>query len=109
MPAESTWRWEKMSSPQGRGITGHRTTAQPASPWPSTPCWSPAHRRAQLRAEDAYTLGVRSRSFVRAIPILLVLLAATGALLGYDASQSDTIANGITVGGVNIGGLNAAQ
>ena len=41
--------------------------------------------------------------------VLVVLFAATGALLAYDSSQSDMIAKGVTVGGVNVGGLSVSQ
>jgi L,D-transpeptidase-like protein/putative peptidoglycan binding protein len=41
--------------------------------------------------------------------VLLVLAAGAGALYAYDSSRSDVIAKGITAGGVDVGGLNAAR
>jgi lipoprotein-anchoring transpeptidase ErfK/SrfK len=39
---------------------------------------------------------------------LLLLLALTGSVYAYDSSRSDTIAKGVNVGGVDVGGLSAA-
>jgi lipoprotein-anchoring transpeptidase ErfK/SrfK len=52
---------------------------------------------------------VRSRSFIAVALTLVLLLGGAGAVLAYDSSQKHTIAKGIRVGGVDIGGLNAAQ
>ena len=52
---------------------------------------------------------MRSRSFVVVALAIVGLLVAAGAVLAYDSSQSNTIANGIKVGGVDIGGLNVSQ
>jgi lipoprotein-anchoring transpeptidase ErfK/SrfK len=52
---------------------------------------------------------MRSRSFIAVALAILLLLAGAGAVLAYDSSQSKTIAKGITVGGVDIGGMNAAR
>jgi hypothetical protein len=41
--------------------------------------------------------------------VLLALAAGAGALYAYDSSRSDVIAKGITAGGVDVGGLNAAE
>ncbi|HWH54347.1 MAG TPA: peptidoglycan binding domain-containing protein, partial [Gaiellaceae bacterium] len=38
--------------------------------------------------------------------ILLVLAAGAGGLYAYDATRSDVIAEGITAGGIDVGGLN---
>jgi lipoprotein-anchoring transpeptidase ErfK/SrfK len=51
---------------------------------------------------------VRSRSFIAVALILLLLLGGAGAVLAYDASRKHTIADGIRIGGVDVGGLNAA-
>src|ERR671937_967009 len=39
--------------------------------------------------------------------ILLVLAAGAGGLYAYDSSRSDVIANGITMGGIDVGGMGA--
>jgi lipoprotein-anchoring transpeptidase ErfK/SrfK len=52
---------------------------------------------------------MRSRSFVAVALAIAVLLAGAGAVLAYDSSQRDTIAKGITVGGIDIGGLTVSQ
>jgi L,D-transpeptidase-like protein/putative peptidoglycan binding protein len=41
--------------------------------------------------------------------VLLVLAAGAGALYAYDSSRSDVIAQGVTAGGVDVGGLSAAR
>ena len=41
--------------------------------------------------------------------VLLVLVLGTGALYAYDSTRSDVIARGVTAGGVDVGGLNAAD
>jgi lipoprotein-anchoring transpeptidase ErfK/SrfK len=48
---------------------------------------------------------VRSRSLVIVAAFLVALLVLTGVVYAYDSSRSDTIAKGITVAGVDIGGL----
>ncbi len=50
---------------------------------------------------------MRARYFV--IPALLVvgLLAAAGGVYAYDSGREDTIADGVTIGGVDVGGMNA--
>lgn len=54
---------------------------------------------------------MRSKPFIIIAAALTGLLIALGAVYVYDASRGDTIAKGITVGGVDIGGLSpdAAQ
>ena len=41
--------------------------------------------------------------------VLLALAVGAGGLYAYDSSRSDVIAKGITAGGVDVGGLNAAR
>ncbi|MDP8942957.1 MAG: L,D-transpeptidase/peptidoglycan binding protein [Actinomycetota bacterium] len=41
--------------------------------------------------------------------VLLLLVAATAALAAYDSSRGDDIAEGVTVGGVDVGGLSAEK
>ena len=40
---------------------------------------------------------------------VLVLLVFVGVALAYDSSQSDTIADGVTIGGVDVGGMDEAE
>jgi lipoprotein-anchoring transpeptidase ErfK/SrfK len=39
--------------------------------------------------------------------VVVVLLVGAGTVVAYDSSRSDTIANGILIGGVDVGGLDA--
>jgi lipoprotein-anchoring transpeptidase ErfK/SrfK len=41
--------------------------------------------------------------------VVLVLALGAGALYAYDSSRSDTIAHGITAGGIDVGGLSAGS
>jgi lipoprotein-anchoring transpeptidase ErfK/SrfK len=52
---------------------------------------------------------VRDRSFITVASVLAVLFIAAGALFAYDRSHQDRIAKGVRVGGVDVGGLTAAQ
>jgi lipoprotein-anchoring transpeptidase ErfK/SrfK len=52
---------------------------------------------------------VRSRSFVAVAVTLLLLCALAAGVAVYDGSQQNTIAKGIRIGGVEVGGLSAAQ
>ena len=52
---------------------------------------------------------MRNKTFILVAGFLVVLLVGAGAVYLYDASQSDDIADGIQVGGVDVGGLNKAQ
>ena len=52
---------------------------------------------------------MRSRSFVVVALALLVLGGLAGAVYAYDHSRRDEIAKGISVGGVDVGGLTAAE
>jgi lipoprotein-anchoring transpeptidase ErfK/SrfK len=54
-------------------------------------------------------LSLRSRSFLVAVVALLALGVLAGAVYAFDQSHRDTIAKGITVGGVDLGGLTAQQ
>jgi lipoprotein-anchoring transpeptidase ErfK/SrfK len=39
--------------------------------------------------------------------VVVILVAGVGAIFAYDSSRSDVIANGIRIGGVDVGGLSA--
>jgi len=52
---------------------------------------------------------MRNKTFILVAGFLVVLLVGAGAVYLYDASQSDDIAKGIKVGGVDVGGLNKTQ
>ena len=52
---------------------------------------------------------MRNKTFILVAGFLLVLLVGAGAVYLYDASQSDDIADGIKVGGVDVGGLTKNQ
>ena len=52
---------------------------------------------------------MRKKLLISSAATALVALCAAGALYGYDASRSDVIAKGVTIGGVDVGGLSAAS
>jgi lipoprotein-anchoring transpeptidase ErfK/SrfK len=52
---------------------------------------------------------VRSRSFIAVAALLVVLGAAVAAVAVFDARAKDHIAKGVTVSGVDVGGLTPAQ
>lgn len=50
---------------------------------------------------------MRSKPFIIIATALSGLLIALGGLYAYDSSRGDTIAKGVSVGGINIGGMDA--
>jgi lipoprotein-anchoring transpeptidase ErfK/SrfK len=52
---------------------------------------------------------MRTRTFIVIGLALAILLGGAGAIYAYDSSRGDTIAEGVTVGGLDIGGLSAAE
>jgi lipoprotein-anchoring transpeptidase ErfK/SrfK len=48
---------------------------------------------------------LRSRAFIAVAAFLVVLVAVAGGTVAYDRSHDTTIAKGVTVGGVDVGGL----
>ena len=52
---------------------------------------------------------MRTRLLTIGSAVVLLALAGAGGLYAYDSSRSDVIAKGITAGGVDVGGLNAAR
>ena len=52
---------------------------------------------------------MRNKTFILVAGFLAVVLVGAAAVYLYDSSKSDEIADGIKVGGVDIGGLNRAQ
>src|SRR2546421_12644128 len=52
---------------------------------------------------------MRSRTFIIVAGVLGVLVLGAGALYAYDATRKDHIAEGVSVGGIDVGGLDRAQ
>src|SRR3954467_11175898 len=52
---------------------------------------------------------MRSKSFVLVAGFLVLLRVGAGAAFGYDNSKKDTIAEGVTVAGIDVGGMHAAE
>ena len=52
---------------------------------------------------------MRQRSFIFVAVVILALLAGTVAAVAYDSSRDDLIASGVTVAGVDVGGMHAAE
>ena len=50
---------------------------------------------------------MRTRSFVIVAALVVLLLAAAGGVYAYDSSTRSRIAEGVTVGGIDVGGLEA--
>ncbi len=48
---------------------------------------------------------MRSKSFILVAACLAAMLVLSGGVVAYDRSQDDTIAEGVTIGGVAVGGL----
>jgi lipoprotein-anchoring transpeptidase ErfK/SrfK len=51
---------------------------------------------------------VRTRSFLIVATLVVLLVAAAGGMYAYDRGREHQIAKGITVGGVNVGGMHEA-
>src|SRR5690242_14145998 len=49
------------------------------------------------------------KSWIAVIAIVVLILGAVGAAYAYDSSHKDEIAEGITIGGVDVGGLTEEQ
>jgi lipoprotein-anchoring transpeptidase ErfK/SrfK len=52
---------------------------------------------------------MRSKSFIAAASIVALLLLLAGGMYAYDSSREDLIARGVTIGGIDVGGLRADQ
>jgi hypothetical protein len=52
---------------------------------------------------------MRTKSFIAVSALLLALLAVAGGVYAYDSGREDQIAEGVKVGGVDVGGLTRAQ
>ena len=52
---------------------------------------------------------MRSRSFIIVVAVLGVFVAAVAALFIYDSTRDDQIAEGVRVGGIDVGGLDRSQ
>jgi lipoprotein-anchoring transpeptidase ErfK/SrfK len=52
---------------------------------------------------------MRTKSFIAVSALLIALLAVCGGVYAYDSSRDDVIAQGVRVGGVDVGGLKRDQ
>ncbi len=52
---------------------------------------------------------MRHRSIIGLVIVLVALLSGTTAVYAYDSSRDDAIAEGVTVGDVDVGGMRAAE
>jgi lipoprotein-anchoring transpeptidase ErfK/SrfK len=52
---------------------------------------------------------MRKRTSIAVIVAAAVLVVAVAAAYAYDSSQKDKIADGVTIGGVDVGGMNEAE
>jgi lipoprotein-anchoring transpeptidase ErfK/SrfK len=52
---------------------------------------------------------VRTPQFIGVVVFLILAIGGTGAVWAYDASREDTIAEGVTVGGIPLDGLSRAE
>ena len=52
---------------------------------------------------------MRNRSFVAVVLVLICLLGGSAAVLAYDSASKNKLADGVTVGGVAVGGLSVDQ
>jgi len=52
---------------------------------------------------------LRSKAFIFVAVLVVVLITGSVAVYAYDSSRSDRIAEGVTIGGVPVGGLNADE
>lgn len=51
---------------------------------------------------------MRSKSFMAVAGLLVMLLVVAGGVLVYDSSRKDTVAKGVSVSGVDVGGMDRA-
>jgi hypothetical protein len=51
---------------------------------------------------------LRTKGFIAVAAVLVALMALAGAVAAYDRSKEDTIAEGVHVGGVDVGGMKRA-
>ncbi len=63
--------------------------------------------RTPARPLPSFT--VRSRSFIAVAVVLAVLLVGGAAAYAFDQSRKDTIADGISVAGIDVGGMTRAE
>ena len=52
---------------------------------------------------------MRHRSFILVAVLLLVLIGGAVAAFAYDSSRDDLIAEGVTIAGVDVGGMTSAE
>jgi len=58
---------------------------------------------------DSLPSSVRSRAFIAVVAFLVVLVAAAAGVAVLDSRSQQRIADGVRVGGVDVGGLKPAQ
>jgi hypothetical protein len=51
---------------------------------------------------------LRTKGFIAVAAVLVALMALAGAVAAYDRSKEDTIAKGVRVGGIDVGGMKRA-
>lgn len=52
---------------------------------------------------------MKKKSIIIPVVVLVALLASVGGVFAYDGARPQEVAKGITVGGIDIGGLSSAQ
>src|SRR4051812_44574055 len=129
----ATWRSScagarACGSPTGSASSGCRRSSCPSSRGRSTRCpaGAPSADRSPARAptaeapfrlqnfcplEQTRTIiapSMRTRLPLIAALLVGLLLAGAGAVYGYDRSRADVIADGVRVGGIDVGGLTPA-
>ena len=65
-----------------------------------------ARKRSSPRLADG---AVRNRTFILVAGFLLVLFVGAGALYVYDSSREDIVAEGVSVTGIDLGGLSSEE
>ena len=64
---------------------------------------------ATLSPPDSPQSPLRQRSFIIVAVAIAVLLVGAVGVYAYDKSRDDVIANGVTAGGIDIGGMQTSK